>query len=349
MAVSPSERLRSSIVLDCVVASLYFLEEADLIHVLRDCAHATAALRQGGGQPSLDPKGLWRVDKDKDPELRHTVLSLVAFHDLQARIAECGGDRDRGIESFLNQNDGEGWLLPETLRLADYGLGHDDRAEEPQPVASRLGPRFYDWQLAQSSEESWRECHLHARNQLGKAGYLDLLARVLGERELATWEESLRFACDLTSRADLIAVFAPPLAGRSLEAWPRTFEEIRRLATVRNLALERSGELLLLGEALLTVPRGSRARALRTLESLVERAGLLEILASALDRMRVAPGGVLKPGWLEVLRAELEAPALARLLGSFVAEEALQVAEPPPAPAKPRKRKSKSEGPTFFD
>ena len=61
-------------------------------------------------------------------------------------------------------------MLPETLRLADYGLGHDERAKEPQPVASRLGPRFYDWQLAQSPEESWRECHLHARNLLGEEG-----------------------------------------------------------------------------------------------------------------------------------------------------------------------------------
>ena len=72
-------------------------------------------------------------------------------------------------------------MLPETLRLADYGLGHDDRAKEPHLVASRLGPRFYDWQLAQSPEESWRECELHARNLLGVAGYEALLADI--ERE----------------------------------------------------------------------------------------------------------------------------------------------------------------------
>ena len=66
-------------------------------------------------------------------------------------------------------------MLPETLCLADYGLGHDDRAKEHQPVASRLGPRYLDWQLAQSPEESWRECHLHARNLLGEEGYQQLL------------------------------------------------------------------------------------------------------------------------------------------------------------------------------
>jgi hypothetical protein len=129
-----------------------------------------------------DPKGFWRVDKDKDPELRHTVLTLVAFHDLEAKIREHGGDREAGIAAFLSQNQGEGWMLPETLRLADYGLGHDERAQHHQPVASRLGPRFYDWQLAQTAEESWRECHLHARNLLGEAGYQKLLADIEAER-----------------------------------------------------------------------------------------------------------------------------------------------------------------------
>src|ERR1035441_1506268 len=54
------------------------------------------------------------------------------------------------------------WMLPETIRLADYNLGHDDRAKEHQPVASALGPRFYPWQLEQSLEESWEECERHA-------------------------------------------------------------------------------------------------------------------------------------------------------------------------------------------
>jgi DNA-binding PucR family transcriptional regulator len=127
-------------------------------------------------------KGLWRIGRYIDPELRETVLALLSFHDLEAKIREHNGDRDAGIAAFLAQNDGEGWLLPETLRLADYGLGHDDRAKEHQPVASRLGPRFYDWQLAQTAEESWRECHLHARNLLGEEGYQKLLADIKAER-----------------------------------------------------------------------------------------------------------------------------------------------------------------------
>jgi hypothetical protein len=79
-------------------------------------------------------------------------LAQVAFQDLG----------DRGIADFQSQNEGRGWMLPETLRLADYGLGHDDRANEHQPVSSALGPRFYPWQLEQSVEESWEECERHA-------------------------------------------------------------------------------------------------------------------------------------------------------------------------------------------
>ena len=50
--------------------------------------------------------------------------------------------------------------------------------KHPQPVASRLGPRFYDWQLVQSADESWRECHLHARNLLSRHEYALLLVEL---------------------------------------------------------------------------------------------------------------------------------------------------------------------------
>lgn len=160
---TPADAQRVLSVLDAVVASAFNIDSDGLRQILASC---DLPLESVDGEP----KGFWRIDKEKDPELRRTVLTLVAFHDLQQKITACGGDRGRGIEAFLTQGSGEGWLLPETLRLADYSLGHDDRAKVPQPVASRLGPRFYDWQLAQSPEESWRECHLHARNLLGNRG-----------------------------------------------------------------------------------------------------------------------------------------------------------------------------------
>ena len=165
-----AERARHLAILNALVADLYRVACADLLRVIDGCDFPVEQLRTRT-TAGLDPKGFWRVDQNDPPELRHTVLTLIAFHDLEAKIEAAGGDRERGIHAFLAQNDGEGWLLPETLRLADYGLGHDDRAQHPQPVASRLGPRFYDWQLAQSADEASRECHLHARNLLGEFRY----------------------------------------------------------------------------------------------------------------------------------------------------------------------------------
>jgi hypothetical protein len=153
-ALTEAERLRTR----CILEALCFkqvgitVEEAEFI--LRDCDHPVTQACDRSFNRVLNAKGFWRVDKEKNPELRHTVLSLVAFDDLQRM----------GLEAFLAQNDGEGWMLPVTLRLADYGLGHDDRAREPQPVASRLGPRFHPWQLEGTVEESWEECRRHAAN-----------------------------------------------------------------------------------------------------------------------------------------------------------------------------------------
>ena len=173
VAVAPAERLRIAVMIDAVVAAIMGLSESDLRYALTACDHPAD---HPGSRP---PKGFWRVDKDKDPELRHTVLTLVAFHDLQAHV-DAAGDQHRGIEAFLTQNAGDGWQLPEMLRLADYGLGHDDRAQHPQPVVSRLGPRFYDWQVGQSAEGDRRECGLHARNLLGELDYARLLRNLDG-------------------------------------------------------------------------------------------------------------------------------------------------------------------------
>ncbi len=178
LALTDRERLEKQIILNVLVAKAFGFDRATLHHILDGCD-----LPQHSDQFSkLDPKGFWRVDKDKDPEFRQTVLTLVAFHDLETKIEAADGNREKGIDAFLAQNHGEGWLFPESLRLSGYGLGHDHRAREPQPVANRLGPRFYDWQLAQSADESWRECYLHARNLLGAHDYAILLVDLIQHR-----------------------------------------------------------------------------------------------------------------------------------------------------------------------
>ena len=66
--------------------------------------------------------------------------------------------------------------LISTARLRDVC---DD--QECLPVRECFGPRLYDWQLEQTPEESWRECHLHARNLLGPTGYQTLLDELEGK------------------------------------------------------------------------------------------------------------------------------------------------------------------------
>lgn len=151
-AVSEHERARVLATSNALISHAYGLNLEDAGALFFDCDHLSATVRTDDFARTLDPKGFWRVDKEKDPELRHTVLAQVAFQDLQ-RL---------GLDAFLAQNEGEGWMLPETLRLSDYGLGHDERAREAQPVASRLGPRFHAWQLQGTVEESWEECRRHA-------------------------------------------------------------------------------------------------------------------------------------------------------------------------------------------
>jgi hypothetical protein len=155
--------------MDAIVAALYGLEHDDFSWILRDCDHPTARLPDNAFCRTLDPKGFWRVDKAQNPELRHTVLSLAAFDDLAGTIT-AAGSRDAGIQAFCDQNDGDGWMLPEALCLADLGLTrsvdvgvYDARARTSQPVRASMGERFLDWQLAQTPEESWAECERHAK------------------------------------------------------------------------------------------------------------------------------------------------------------------------------------------
>lgn len=145
-AQSRAERLRLRCISEAIVSFQFGLASEDLEFILAECEHPARALTDAFSQ-QLDPKGFWRIDKQVDPELRLSVLSMVAFRDLLSV----------GIETFLNQNDGEGWMLPESLCLADYGLGRDDRSQVHQVVAARLGPRFLASQATQDPDRLRRE------------------------------------------------------------------------------------------------------------------------------------------------------------------------------------------------
>ena len=211
--LSEAERARILAMLDAILAVSYSLGYVDVKRIIRDCDFPINALKDRKVRTKMDPKGFWRVDQDKHPELRQTILMLVAFRDLESKIEAVGGSKEMGVKAFFSQNHGEGWLLPESLRLSDYGLGHDERAKSDQPVAGQLGPRFYDWQLAQDAEEFWKECHLHSRNLLGVCGYSSFLAEV-AERRINDDGDGLGMLADEFAR-ELICVdsHATVLAG----------------------------------------------------------------------------------------------------------------------------------------
>ena len=163
-AITAGARLNMRVLCDVLVCDALGLGMSDFAYMLRSCDRT---------DPSGDARGFWRVDKDKDPELRQTVLTLVASMDLRSG-SDIVIDSDVRARSEADNND-VNWTPPERLRLADYQLGQGSRSMQPQPVASRLGPRFCDWQLVQRTEESWEECHIHARNLLAPKEYAELL------------------------------------------------------------------------------------------------------------------------------------------------------------------------------
>ena len=184
-AVTSHERLRLRCILDALVTDLYDLSYDDFAWILHDCGHAADEMRSL--YHSLDPKGFWRVDKEKDPELRHTVLALKAFADLKSM----------GIDAFCALNDGEGWMIPETLTFAsnpDGTIAFDTLEGRTVPVRERLGPRFLDWQLAGTPEESWKECEMHARNILGEDEFERMMADLESGKEYRHEEERIGVA-----------------------------------------------------------------------------------------------------------------------------------------------------------
>ncbi len=171
-ALTSAERLRLRCISEAIVAFQFGLSADDLAFIMNDCDHPRQRLTEAFTR-KLDPKGFWRIDKELDPELRFSVLAMVAFHELQFI----------GIDAFINQNDGEGWMLPEAVRLSEYGLGHDERAKLPQAVAARLGARLLSSQIAQDMKQIQSERRADAElirsimalrhrtnNQLGNEG-----------------------------------------------------------------------------------------------------------------------------------------------------------------------------------
>ena len=130
-ALTPHERLRLRCILDAAVAELYGISYEDFEWILKD--------------DPTDPKGFWRVDKNKPKELRHTTLALEAFKHL----------KEIGLDKFIEED----WQF------------------RPE-IQEQLGPRFYNWQLEGTPEESWAECEFHAKQFLGEENYKKFISNL---------------------------------------------------------------------------------------------------------------------------------------------------------------------------
>ncbi|MGE0446222.1 MAG: hypothetical protein AB7P99_13415 [Vicinamibacterales bacterium] len=194
-AVTAHERLRTRCLLEALLGLAFGLERDDFAWIVHESDRPQYQLSSRGAS-ERDPKGFWRIDKDREPELRLPVLAYVAFCDVCDALGRSYGDvvQERALSEIREMVDI--WQLPEELCLADYGLGHDDRAKVPQPVRSRLGERFYPWQLEQSAEESWADCERHARNLLGAEGFARLKAEIAGESTYDVAESGVAKAAD---------------------------------------------------------------------------------------------------------------------------------------------------------
>jgi hypothetical protein len=160
MALTPHERLRRRIIIEVLIARSFALDEESLRWILRDCDLAPEEIIRRSAGGTLHERGFWRVDKSLPSELRLPVLAFVLF--MQAK--------NESNESICD------WQIPEEIDLVEYGLG--DGSGGRVEVRSRFGPRYFGWQESQGVEESWRECHLHARNLLGPSGYASLLSEL---------------------------------------------------------------------------------------------------------------------------------------------------------------------------
>lgn len=161
---------------DAIVAHLYGLDEDQFRWVLRNCDVPSDQLSDLAFRARLPAKGFWRTGIGAtehawrqawscEPELRLTNLALVAFVELDRLKNSLKGDLAAAVAAFAPIKGSGGWRLPERLRLRDYGLGHDLRAEEAQELRSRL--RRESPTTESVSQTSWSDCRLVAEKLRG--------------------------------------------------------------------------------------------------------------------------------------------------------------------------------------
>ena len=96
------------------------------------------------------------------------LLLLSAAMTVLMGVTACEGPPVLEYES-VDEHVGQNYINPPEVELIFEEPSSDAEGEIPLPLGF--------------TEESWKECHLHARNLLGEAGYQALLAEIEGGSE----------------------------------------------------------------------------------------------------------------------------------------------------------------------
>ena len=152
-AITTASRLELRAISDAIIAHLYGLNESQFRWILRNCDYTKEKLSERSFRSQLPAKGFWRTGVGSaehpwrkawscEPEFRLPNLALVAFVELDRLKTQLGGDLSAAVSAFAPISGSDGWSLPDRLRLRDYGLGQDQRAEEMQELKPRLIREF---------------------------------------------------------------------------------------------------------------------------------------------------------------------------------------------------------------
>src|SRR5690606_31160821 len=118
------QKLEKKVMLDAVNSVRFGHSVEDLKWLLRGCDHPSEYYTKPEFRSSADVKGFWRVDRQVHPELRQTVLTVVARADLETLINNSDGGIEEGISKLIGQKGKYSWSLPALLRHTDYGSSH---------------------------------------------------------------------------------------------------------------------------------------------------------------------------------------------------------------------------------
>jgi len=97
-AESARERLASRVFIDVQVARAYGLTAADMEFILTDCGHPIEKLRTPAFTSDLDPRGFWRVDRERPPHLRLPVQVLECFKSGEEMVQPAPSPRLSGLD-----------------------------------------------------------------------------------------------------------------------------------------------------------------------------------------------------------------------------------------------------------